>query len=146
VDACPTTPSPNGQAINGEVEDYYFGITPTGVVLSSLDAQAQGQAVQVTWETTIESNVLGFNVYRSEGAQSPPLKLNDKLIEALYQGQPVGAGYTFADSSAQAGVSYTYWVELIDTLGKTQRHGPIVARLPEEPAWWVYLPLAITIR
>ena len=124
--------------------DFWFRLTPTSVVLSSFDATPQLDAIEVTWSTTSETEVLGFDLYRSESIEGAPVKLNETMLPAQHTGSPLGADYAFLDESAAGGVTYYYWLDLIEVSGATERHGPVATRLPDEPGGFrIYLPLTI---
>jgi hypothetical protein len=86
-----------------------------------------GQAyIQVKWETASESDILGFNLYRSE---------TDHLSEA---GQPInselirpqgstssGHPYTFDDWFASAYDPHSYWLEVVNIGAPNTFEGPI---------------------
>ena len=79
--------------------------------------------VIVEWSTESEVNHAGFNVYRSEKPEGPYIKLNDSLIPA--SSDPItGGSYSFADTTARAGVKYYYKLEDVELDGTTTMHGP----------------------
>lgn len=90
---------------------------PTSVGVASLAAQRQLRGVRVTWRTTSETRVVGFDVWRSAGAGAWK-KLNSKLIAAKRAGRPPGAAYAFVDGTAARGVAYAYRLQVVDQLGK----------------------------
>jgi GEVED domain len=115
----------------GETEDYlYDPATPTAVDLASFEATAQGNAIQVTWETASEVDNLGFNLYRAETLAGPYVLLNGSLIPSEVPSSPMGAVYQFVDRSIRPGVTNYYWLEAVDAYGLTTRHGPVHAQLP----------------
>jgi hypothetical protein len=80
--------------------------------------------VIVEWTTESEVNLAGFNIYRSESRDGPYVRLNDTLIPA--SPDPIaGASYSYADSTARAGVTYYYKLEDVELDGKATVHGPI---------------------
>jgi hypothetical protein len=113
---------------------------PTAVSLASFKATAVGDGIHVTWETANELDNLGFNLYRSESAESDRLQLNAALIPGQNSGSPVGAVYSFLDETAQPGVTYFYWLEAVDVHSGTALHGPVQATVPAGP-YRYYLPL-----
>jgi len=126
--------------------DFGFAVMPTGVTLRSLYAVPQGGAIEITWSTATETDLLGFNLYRSEGIEGVPVHLNEITLQAQNLGSPLGAGYSYLDQSAVKGVTYAYWLELIDVAGATEQHGPVIARVPDEPGGFqIYLPLTIYV-
>ncbi|MFN2468419.1 MAG: hypothetical protein ABR521_09880 [Gaiellaceae bacterium] len=88
---------------------------PTAVAVTRLSAASRGRSVAVRWRTAAETDVAGFNLYRSSGART--LKLNRSLIAAKRSGRSAGAGYTFVDRRPSAGSS-TYRLQTVDLSGK----------------------------
>jgi hypothetical protein len=89
--------------------------------------------VVVEWTTESEVNLAGFNVYRSEGVDGPYVKLNDTLISA--SPDPIAGGsYSYADSTAKAGVTYYYKLEDVELDGTATVHGPITVVAQGESA------------
>ena len=82
--------------------------------------------VIVEWTTESEVNLAGFNIYRSESPDGPYVKVNDTLIPAA--ADPIAGGsYSYADATAEPGVTYYYQLEDVELDGKATVHGPIVA-------------------
>lgn len=102
--------------------------SPTAVLWSAFDAQAVGATVLVTWETTSELDIAGFNVFRSASADGQYAKLNAALIPAT-GGPAQGAAYSYEDSNVTAGGTYYYKIEAVSTGGQITVNGPISVRL-----------------
>ena len=121
------------------VQEYWSGgIVPTAVRLVAFYAEPQGLTLAVRWETAEEVDLLGFHLYRSLSPHEVGTRLNESLIPAAGPGGVRGASYTFLDETVQAGVTYYYTLEDVDTYGLATAHGPVVVAL-----WRVYLPLVI---
>jgi len=72
--------------------------------------------VLIEWGTVSEVTTWGFNLYRAETEQfSQAHLLNENVIEASMQ--PGGDRYSYVDSSVEAGVTYYYWLEVLDSSG-----------------------------
>ncbi len=82
-------------------------------------------SVVVEWTTATELNTAGFNLYRSESAAGPYVKINEQIIPASSDSL-VGGKYRFEDASAVPGKTYYYQLEDVEYGGITTRHGPIV--------------------
>ena len=89
-----------------------------------LTARPDGQGVLISWETAQESDMLGFNVYRSATPEGERQQLNQRLIPAQSPGQLIRAYYSCRDGTAGRGVVYYYWLEAVDTSG-SDWHGPV---------------------
>ena len=104
------------------------GFTSQGGVLAvemvNLDAKATSTGVLVTWETGLEIDNAGFNVYSQPGVGGGFTKLNPILIGAA----GTAASYSFMDSKVLgSGESRLYFVEDVDVSGlATTLHGPAV--------------------
>ncbi|MBX2998999.1 MAG: DNRLRE domain-containing protein [Caldilineaceae bacterium] len=64
--------------------------------------------VRVHWETTTESNIAFFELYRIEGEQSLLLE----TIQAVHTGQPTGATYTYEDTNVVNDTWYEYQLKV----------------------------------
>jgi hypothetical protein len=79
--------------------------------LSSLAASRAGKIVVVTWRSPHAADVLGFDVYRQDGAGR--VRLNGRLIS---DPGAFGGSYRFVDD--QAPVKATrYWVQAVHSGG-----------------------------
>jgi hypothetical protein len=81
--------------------------------------------VVVEWTTASEINTSGFNLYRSERAEGPYVKINAQVIPASTD-PLVGGQYRFEDVTVTAGQTYYYELEDVELDGASTRHGPIV--------------------
>ena len=109
---------------------------PTGVIIASFSAHPQGRAILVNWATGNETEVIGFNLFRSGSLSGIRSKLNSTIIQAKALGTPTGASYEYLDSSVVKGATYYYWLELVNTSGPVFHNqpaitvGPFVTSLP----------------
>lgn len=133
-DDCDT---PDGSAVDGEVEDYRFYLNPTSVDVESFSAGWQGPSVVVDWQTASEVNLTGFYVWRSDDAASHGARLNDVAIPPLTPGSLTGNAYSYPDDTAEPGALYHYWLETEYVGSSSVWYGPIQATSPVR----VYLPL-----
>ena len=95
------------------------------------------------WETSLEIDNLGFNLYRSEIEDGPAIRINDNLIPSQAPGGLTGASYTYMDHSAAPDKTYYYWLEMLQIDGSRLRFGPIVATPPDEEMIQLFLPIII---
>lgn len=98
---------------------------PTPVVLKSFSAVYDGQSVLVAWDTGVELNNLGFNVYRSTSVDGVRAKVNAELIPGL--GTSEGTHYELSDSVQDSTLTYYYWLEDVAWNFATELHGPSTA-------------------
>ncbi len=73
------------------------------------------------WTTASELNTAGFNLYRSENANGPFIKINAQLIPA--SPDPLTGGkYEYLDKDVVAGHTYYYQLEDVEVSGASARH------------------------
>ena len=107
--------------------DFTGGNTPTAVVLASFAAMPQGEDILVSWETAMELQNLGFNLYRGASFTGPWVKLNAALIPAQNPGAVFGASYEWLDTGLTPDTTYYYRLEDVDIHGASTFHGPVSA-------------------
>ncbi|MFN2467188.1 MAG: M14 family zinc carboxypeptidase [Gaiellaceae bacterium] len=104
---------------------------PTAVGVSRFGARWTKRGVSVSWRTAAETQVAGFNVWRSNGKTWR--KVNRTLVPARRAGRTSGAGYTLLDRSARRGPYYTYRLQLVDLKGRRDWHGPAASASRPRP-------------
>ena len=107
---------------------------PTAVTLASFTAIPQDNAILVTWETAMELDNVGFNLYRSTAAAGPYTLLNATLIPPQFPGEAMGGYYEWLDTNVKPDATYFYKLEDIDVEGVSTFHGPVSASLVYTPA------------
>lgn len=119
--------------------DFGLVMDPTAVTLTSFRAAAQGnRQVLLTWETAAEIDNFGFRLHRGETAVFGDVIQIYEVASAAAQGG--GSSYSYLDTVPRSGRWY-YWLEDVDTAGKTAVHGPI--SLPVSLFYYNFLPLII---
>lgn len=103
---------------------FYNTADETSVEMESLSAACTDGVLVVSWVTVSEEDNVGFNVYRSTAENGEAVKLNDRLIDSKAPGSSLGAAYEWVDNTAEAGVTYFYWVENVDSSAATGISGP----------------------
>jgi hypothetical protein len=115
---------------------------PTAVDLTFFTAQFKDTGVALHWATAAEYNILGFHLHRSATTdRAMAERVTNDLLPALGSGVS-GAIYAWTDSSAQAGVAYSYWLEVVNVSGELEEYGPVTIapnQAPVQPR--VFLPL-----
>jgi hypothetical protein len=123
-----TGPTNRGVTLTTTNQVVNFGfddtLSPTAVTMGDLTASIVANQAVLSWDTVMESNFIGFNVYRSTTPDGQRVKLNPAMIVA--EGGMEGATYSYTDTTIQPGTTYYYWLEVIDT-GDTFWYGPAVA-------------------
>lgn len=97
---------------------------PTPVFLSGLSATSIPHAINLSWQSAQETDLIGFNILRAEKLDGPKLKINPLLIPVLNPGQLMGNNYQYLDKATEAGKSYYYWVEWVG-IGSSSLYGPV---------------------
>ena len=122
--------------------DFGFVPDPTAVDLVRFDAVPVDDGVWIEWETSSETDNLGFNLYRSLSEEGSYEKVTARLIPGLGS-SPRGASYSYRDTGLSNGETYFYKLEYIYLNAISTFHGPISAG-PDLTAipWssWIYLP------
>lgn len=91
--------------------------------------------VLISWQTSFESNNLGFNIYRDVAGQQT--KINKHLIagtalQSKKHDAEAGHVYRYGDKLDE-GTFAQYWLEDVDTAGVHTMHGP-VSPIPGVPS------------
>jgi hypothetical protein len=102
---------------------------PTEITLISFAATAYDKGVLLAWQTGMESDNLGFNLYRDDGGKREAVNAQLVAGSALTTGASLRAGQSYAwwDASP-ASPSAAYWLEDVDLAGHSSWHGPFYAR------------------
>lgn len=81
-------------------------------------------AVELKWRAETETNMLGYNVYRSlANSLSDASKINPEMIQAHNTSETID--YSYTDAEVAAGEIYYYWLQCIDLDLTYGFHGPI---------------------
>ena len=88
--------------------------------------------VTVNWSTVTETDINGFNIYRSyeDDIATAGNHINTSLIPGYGTTTEIH-DYAFEDITADVYSTYYYWLEVVDIGGQTNFHGPITF-IPEE--------------
>ena len=108
---------------------------PTGVAVSSFSANKQNNSILLSWQSSSEVDLLGFNLYRSEADDGKQELINTSLIPVLSPGSVEGNPYQYVDTAIEPGVMYTYWLEVVTRSGKFLL-GPVSAG-----GYTIFIPL-----
>ncbi|MBN2547606.1 MAG: glycoside hydrolase family 13 protein [Anaerolineales bacterium] len=111
---------------------------PTAVMISGFAILPLSDGAMIQWQTMLELDLIGFNLYRSTSLDGPRQRLNVEVIECQQLGEPFGAAYAFLDEGIQPGVHYYYWLEWVNGSGYT-----ILAGQAQFQQSLLYLPLAL---
>lgn len=112
---------------------------PTAVSVSGFEAAylPETPAIQLTWETASEVNLLSFNVLRSESLSGDKETVAQLAVQN--PGSLVGGSYAYQDEKVLFGQTYFYWLEIFHLDGSREVLGP----LQETVGYMVYLPISL---
>ncbi len=99
------------------------------VEFGSLEARHLGHSVDLSWETSSEQELIGFNILRSRDAGGTESVVNPVWIPALGE-RDASTSYQYFDRSVEPGASYRYRVQAITVRGMTSLSDPVVVRRP----------------
>jgi len=115
-----------------------------GLIDMTATAQTDG-TILVEWETATELNTAAFNLYRAETSTGPW----DTIVDAQpAQGDgTTGATYIFTDYDVEAGKTYYYLLEEVDSNGtRTKLEGFIVCATALVPGQATFTPTPTATR
>jgi hypothetical protein len=105
-------------------KDIFPPAAPQGVeAVSVAEANGAAVAIELTWTISTETDLAGYNVYRSDRADVPGQKLNGELLLTP----------TFRDISVQPGQDYFYRVAAVDQSGNESALSSAVETQVPEP-------------
>jgi hypothetical protein len=109
---------------------YWYADDPTAVTLLGFKAVSFAGQVSLSWQTVLETDLVGFNLHRCPQLTSLPdascTRLNLELIPARALGQPGGAIYAYTDRSLPPAQTAFYWLEVVN-VDNQQLTGPLQA-------------------
>lgn len=96
---------------------------PSAATVINFAATPLVRSIQLSWETTSETNNMGFNLYKSKTLDGKKFKVNKELIPSnVLPGSMLGASYEFIDKGLSPIQTYYYWLEDVDTDGNAHMH------------------------
>ena len=102
--------------------------------------QLANPTVEIKWETATELNTAGFNLYRSQSADSNFTQINTEEGLIPSEGDAVsGAAYTYVDSDVEVGQTYHYLLEEVEYDQTTNRYQDDIFtyRVPFATGWTI---------
>jgi len=112
---------------------------PTAVRLASFTATVHGGRVLLKWQTAMETDNIGFRLYREAGDASSPVTPHLISGSALMVGRRAsmsgGRSYVWWDDLPGGAVARTtrYWLADVDLSGEQTFHGPVVPEPSDQP-------------
>jgi hypothetical protein len=111
---------PTGGTANFTVDNVQLICAINAISVASTTAVRTARGVTVRWSTGSDTDLLGFRVYRQDGAKR--VRVSRSLIRSL--GAFAGSRYRFLDRSAPQGRKLEYWIEAVSLAGGSSWHGP----------------------
>jgi MYXO-CTERM domain-containing protein len=99
------------------------------IELYSLRADYVDRKVRVSWETTVEPDVQGYHVRRSEAQGGPYARVSTTMTAPVGDANHGGA-YAFDDAGVATGKTYYYTIEAVPTMGASVEYGPVQIVIP----------------
>jgi len=91
-------------------------VPPTALGLVYFRTVQQGTTLELQWETVLESGVRGFRLWRSTSGNRAEATL---ITQSVLPSRGAGIEYRFVDEDVEFGNQYIYWLEEVQTNGKT---------------------------
>lgn len=137
-DSTPNNNNPN--------EDDQSSVTisrPTAITLLGFSAVPVDGGVRVSWTTGLELGTQGFQLYRATGDNRSAATLITPTPITARGNANQGATYSFIDTTALPGGSYSYWLVELATDGGSE-YGPVrVGPQLDDGLFRVFLPLTL---
>jgi hypothetical protein len=117
----------------GMSQDPFMISLPVAVMVQSFVGALEDGAAMLRWSTSLEQNVAGFNLLRSENESEGYGPVNAEIISPR---GPSGGAYEFKDAAIALNRTYYYELEEVSERGTRIVFGPyaFVARAPFELA------------
>jgi hypothetical protein len=94
------------------------------VVLVSFEAKTGSKGVDLTWQTSSETDNAGFHIFRSQDQDSGFQQINASLIAGADTTAET-QNYAYTDTNVVSGETYYYNLASVHTGGSMYLHGPI---------------------
>ncbi|RPI79298.1 MAG: hypothetical protein EHM41_23980 [Chloroflexi bacterium] len=113
---------------------------PTVVYLASFQpTRIDEDHVVVEWETALEIDTIGFNIYRADSSDGEQINVNDEIILGQALGSPSGAIYQYIDETGISTEPFYYWLEHI-RICSAKVYGPEMVEPVSVTMHSVFLP------
>ena len=109
------------------------GDNPLPITLAVFSVYLYNSKPLISWTTQSESNIQGWNIYRSQTEyEEEAIRINGNIIPGA--GTPCQpTKYEFTDEFLlESGLTYFYWLECVEFSGITNNFGPVSYSAPEE--------------
>lgn len=131
------TPTPLVQPTTGVTPTVTPRVPPTALNLLYFTATANGERLELNWETAFELQVQAFQLWRGTSDNRADAQLLTPPMIASRGSAGAGAAYEYEDANVQLGTQYTYWLVAVNSDGNTEELDSIHGELLQS----IYLPL-----
>jgi hypothetical protein len=100
-------------------------------------AAPRNRAVTIIWAADNESDVMGYNLYRSDVQGGDYQKITAEPIAIKTNGGRRWSWYWYKDNNLVNGTEYYYLLETLRTPVRTRKHGPVTAT---PSLFWLLMP------
>tara|TARA_Y100000590_G_scaffold470727_1_gene668798 strand:- start:836 stop:10723 length:9888 start_codon:yes stop_codon:yes gene_type:complete len=103
-----------------------IGASP--VTLQDFMASGYDESILLTWNTIMETDHLGFNIYRSDSYDGNYVQINSSLLRNYLTSSSLRGYYRFEDLGLTNDKVYYYKIEDVAIDGSKKTHGPVSAK------------------
>lgn len=119
----------SNRAFSGKVEvDPTEETLPVELSTFTSILSTNNNTISVAWKTASESEMLGYNIFRSENSDlNSAIRVNPTLIIA--ENSTTGSRYSIIDTEIETNTTYYYWLEIIHLDNLSEFFGHIETRV-----------------
>ena len=110
---------------------------PTALELLFFRANTSAAQVELQWESVLEMDLFGFQLWRSSNGERADAQLLTTQTIRSRGTATTGAAYRFTDTDVTIGVTYTYWLYRVNS----DTTGADIDSTTAQPLHHYYLPL-----
>jgi len=113
-------------ASSGLAKEFYNAGFDLGELLlppHNFEVSWDESTVELTWDSSISNDVIGYNIYRRADAEKDPTRLNGILL----------TGNSYIDSSPTAGQVYYYSIKSVDAINQESISSHEIVGVPGAP-------------
>jgi len=131
------TPTPPVKPTIGITPTVTPRVPPTALNLLYFTATANGERIELQWETAFERQVQAFQLWRGISDNRDDAKLLTPPMITSRGSAGAGASYQYNDINVRLGTQYTYWLVAVNSDGTTEALDSTRGELLQS----IYLPM-----
>ncbi len=114
-------------------------VPPTALQLLYYRAISRDGTIELQWQTALEVDLTGFRIWRSTtGLRADAIEVTASLLPARGSAA-AGVDYRFVDTGVTVGPTYSYWLQSVQTDGRTEDLQLVTVQLTLP----IYLPIVV---